>query len=216
MAARDAAAPAPVLSSAAGASSAAGDGGSELAAVAAAEQAAAAAAAEAALAAAREERDAARTRVREKLHPSLTASLWLQSELQRAAAYHIDQAYRFCKRKGATQAVSLALFSDENSGLQESEASQRAEGFAEELKRAQGSAAELSKALMAQNAERRAAERSVKDAEVRLSAAVSARQRSDARYEARIQVHSPGRQRCLGCQESAVVMLRGMRIGVSY
>ena len=76
--------------------------------------------------------------------------------------------------------------------MQESDARRRAEGLAEDLKRAQGSAAELSKALAAQSAERCAAERCVKDAEVRLSAAVSARQRNDARYEARIQVRPQG------------------------
>ena len=70
VAARDTAAPAAVLSPAADTSSAAGDGSSERAAAAAAEQAAAAAAADAALAAAREQRDAAMTRVRVKLHPS--------------------------------------------------------------------------------------------------------------------------------------------------
>ena len=110
----------------------------------------------------------------------------------------------------------LQLSKIPTSGLQESEARQRAEGLAEELKRAQGSAADLSKSLAAQSAERRAAERCVKDAEVRLSAAVSARQRNDARYEARIQVRPPGRRVRLGCQESAVVMLTGMRVGMSY
>ncbi len=78
--------------------------------------------------------------------------------------------------------------------LQEAEARAHASELARELAAAQGAAAELRRALAAQGAERRGAERRVKDAEVRLAAALAARQRDGARADARIQARAPATQ----------------------
>jgi hypothetical protein len=75
--------------------------------------------------------------------------------------------------------------------LQDAEARAHARELARELAAAQGAAAELRRALAAQGAERRGAERRVKDAEVRLAAALAARQRDGARADARIQARAP-------------------------
>lgn len=93
---------------------------------------------------------------------------------------------------------------------QEAQARARAEALQEELAHAQGRAGELARALAAQTAERRGAERKVKDAEVRLSAALAAKQRSDTRYEAHVQVGAlAGADRLFVRTSRAHLSLRG-------
>ena len=129
---------------------------------------------------------------KESAHTQGRAGKLLRAFTSQTAEQQPDSLYA-CKGR---RALSFAA-------RQEAQARALAEDLREELARAQGRAGELSRALAAQTAERRGAERKVKDAEVRLSAALAAKQRSDARYEAHVKVGA------LACADSLLCAPHG-------